>query len=331
MTLPKTMTAIAIEGGKGGPLVPAEIAVPTPGPGQILIKVTSGGVNRADLLQVQGNHPPPAGSPSTPGLEAAGTVAALGSGVSGWKAGDDICALLGGGGYAEYAIATEPCCLRVPKGVSLLDAGGIPEVYFTVWSNVLDVARLQPGDTFLVHGGSSGIGTAAIQLMAARGHRVFTTAGSAEKCAACVKLGAVRAINYRTEDFVEIVKAETGGKGVDVILDMVGGDYVARNYEAAAVEGRIVQIAVQAGAVANADFSKIMVKRLVHTGSTLRPRTVEFKAAIAAALEAQVWPLLGTRKVAPVMDMIFPLHEAWRAHERMEEGEHIGKLVLDVG
>src|SRR6185295_1172097 len=209
MSIPETMTAIDVERSQSGAkLVPRKIATPHPGPGQILIKVAGAGVNRADLLQVQGHHPPPPGAPPTPGLEAAGTVAALGSDVSGWKVGDPVCALLPGGGYAEYALATEPCCLPVPRDISLVDAGGLPEVYFTVWSNVFDAVRLAPGESFLVHGGSSGIGTAAIQLMTARGHRVFTTAGSAEKCAACVKLGAARAINYKTEDFVEIVKAE---------------------------------------------------------------------------------------------------------------------------
>ncbi|TIO14532.1 MAG: NAD(P)H-quinone oxidoreductase, partial [Mesorhizobium sp.] len=221
--------------------------------------------------------------------------------------------------------------LPIPAGFTYSEAAAVPENYFTVWHNVFERGGLKKGETLLVHGGSSGIGTTAIQLASAFGAYVVTTAGSKEKCDACLRLGADRAINYRQQDFVAEVKDATGGRGADVILDMVGGDYVARNYDAAAVEGRIVQIAVQAGAVASTDFAKLMVKRLVHTGSTLRPRTVEFKAAIAAALEAQVWPLLGTRKVAPVMDMIFPLTEAWRAHERMEEGEHIGKIVLDVG
>ena len=329
MTLPKTMTAIAIERmPDGNKLVPAEIAVPTPGSGQILIKVKAAGVNRADLLQVLGHHPPPAGAPATPGLEAAGTIVALGTGVSGWKVGDDVCALLPGGGYAEYAIATEPCCLPVPKGVSLTDAGGVPEVYFTVWSNVFDTARLKPGETFLVHGGSSGIGTAAIQLMAARGHRVFTTAGSAEKCAACVELGAARAINYRTEDFGEIVKAETGGKGVDVILDMVGGDYVMRNVHALARGGRLVNIAYMKGAKVEVDF-RIVQNRLLSLGATgLRGRPDSEKVLIRDQLKREVWPLWDAGKLRAVTDRIMPLAEAQAAHDLMRESTHIGKILL---
>jgi len=329
MTLPKTMTAIAVERvEKSANLVTADIAVPTPGPGQILIKVKSAGVNRADLLQVQGHHPPPAGAPATPGLEAAGTVAALGSGVTGWKVGEEICALLPGGGYAEYAIATEPCCLPVPKGVSLLDAGGLPEVYFTVWSNVFDTARLKPGESFLVHGGSSGIGTAAIQLMAARGHRVFTTAGSAEKCAACVELGAARAINYKTEDFGEIVKAETGGKGVDVILDMVGGDYVMRNLNALARRGRLVNIAYQKGPKVEIDF-RIVQARLLTLGATgLRGRPDSEKAEIREQLRREVWPLFDAGRLRPVTHLVLPLAEAGVAHRLMQESSHIGKILL---
>jgi NADPH:quinone reductase len=328
MTLPKTMTAIAIEGGKGGPLIPTEIAVPTPGPGRVLIKVKAAGVNRADLLQVLGRHPPPAGSPATPGLEASGTVAALGAGVSGWKVGDDICALLGGGGYAQYAIATEPCCLPVPKTVSLQDAGGIPEVYFTVWSNVFDVARLQPGETFLVHGGSSGIGTAAIQLMTARGHRVFTTAGSDEKCAACVTLGAARAINYRTEDFVEIVKAETDGKGVDVILDMVGGDYVMRNLRALARCGRTVNIAYMTGTKVEVDFRLVQDRLLTMSATGLRGRPDSEKVKIRDALRREVWPLFDAGKLHAVTDRVMPLAEAQAAHDLMRGSSHIGKILL---
>jgi len=242
-----------------------------------------------------------------------------------------VMALLAGGGYAEYALVHETNALPVPDTLDLVEAGAVPEAFFTVWHNVFERGALKSGETLLVHGGTSGIGTTAIQLGKAFGAQVLVTAGSPEKCAASEKLGADRAINYRTEDFVAVVKEVTGGKGANVILDMVGGDYVARNYSAAAIEGRIVQIATQGGAVASADFSKLMLKRLVHTGSTLRPRPVEVKAGIAAGLEAQVWPLLATRQIAPVMDMIFPLREAWRAHERMEEGEHIGKIVLDVG
>jgi putative PIG3 family NAD(P)H quinone oxidoreductase len=224
-----------------------------------------------------------------------------------------------------------PQCLPVPKGFSMVEAAALPETFFTVWHNVFERGALKSGEVFLVHGGSSGIGTTAIQLASAFGATVIATAGSAEKCAVCLKLGATRAVNYREEDFVAAVKEATGGAGANLILDLVGGEFVGRNYDGAAVEGRIVQIATQGGAVASTDFSKLMVKRLVHTGSTLRPRTVEFKGSVAAGLESQVWPLLATRRVAPVMDMIFPLNDAWRAHERMEEGEHVGKIVLDVG
>jgi putative PIG3 family NAD(P)H quinone oxidoreductase len=251
--------------------------------------------------------------------------------VSRWRIGDEVCALTPGGGYAEYARVHESNALPLPAGFTFSEAAALPETFFTVWHNVFERGALKNGETFLVHGGTSGIGTTAIQLASAFGAYVLATAGSDEKCAACLKLGADRAINYRNEDFVAATKEATGGRGADLILDMVGGDYVARNYEAAAVDGRIVQIATQGGAVASTDFAKLMIKRLTHTGSTLRPRTLEFKAGVAAALEAQVWPLLANRRIAPVMDMIFPLREAWRAHERMEEGEHIGKIVLDVG
>ncbi|RWL42566.1 MAG: NAD(P)H-quinone oxidoreductase [Mesorhizobium sp.] len=330
--IPAKMTAIAIS-QPGGPRVlkPETRDVPVPGPGEVLIRVQAAGVNRPDVQQRKGAYPPPPGASDLPGLEVGGEIAALGDEISRWRIGDRVCALTPGGGYAEYVKVHAGSVLPVPAGFTYSEAAAIPENYFTVWHNVFERGGLKKGETLLVHGGSSGIGTTAIQLAAAFGAYVVTTAGSKEKCDACLKLGADRAINYREEDFVAAAKEATDGKGADVILDMVGGDYVARNYEAAAVEGRIVQIAVQAGAVASTNFATLMVKRLAHTGSTLRPRTVEFKAAIAAALEAQVWPLLGTRKVAPVMDMIFPLTEAWRAHERMEEGEHIGKIVLDVG
>lgn len=329
--LPSRMTAVAI-GEPGGPRVlrPESRPLPEPGPGEILIKVRAAGVNRPDVLQRKGAYPPPPGASDLPGLEVSGTVARLGDGASRWKLGAEVCALTPGGGYAEYVRVHESNALPVPHGFTFTEAAALPETFFTVWHNVFERGGLKSGETLLVHGGSSGIGTTAIQLAAARGARVVVTAGSAEKCAACERLGAARAVNYRLEDFVVVVKEATDGKGADVILDMVGGDYVSRNYDAAAVDGRIVQIATQAGAVASADFAKLMVKRLTHTGSTLRPRTVEFKAAIAAALEAEVWPLLAERRVAPVMDMIFPLKDAWRAHERMEEGEHIGKIVLDV-
>jgi NADPH2:quinone reductase len=309
--------------------VTAEVPVPSPGPGQVLFKVATGGVNRADLLQVEGHHPPPPGAPDTPGLEASGTVVAVGEGVTKVREGQAICALLPGGGYAEYAIATEACVLPVPKGVSLKDAGGLPEVYFTVWSNVFDVARLKPGESFLVHGGSSGIGTAAIQLMHARGHRVFTTAGSAEKCAACVELGAARAINYRTEDYVEIVKKETGGKGVDVILDMVGGDYVMRNVQSLARQGRVVNVAYQKGAKVEVDFRLVQGKLLTLAATGLRGRPDSEKALIRDAVEREVWPLIEAGRIRPVTYKVLPLGEAGAAHQIMRESRHIGKILLE--
>ena len=330
--IPSTMTAIAIT-EPGGPLVlkPEKRDVPVPGEGEILIRVRAAGVNRPDVFQRQGAYPPPPGASDLPGLEVSGEVAALGQNTLRWKIGDQVCALTPGGGYAEYVRVHGTNALPVPAGATMTEAAALPETFFTVWHNVFERGGLKAGETLLVHGGSSGIGTTAIQLAKAFGAKVLVTAGSPEKCAACEKLGADRAINYRTEDFVVAVKEATGGKGAGVILDMVGGDYIAKNYEAAAVEGRIVQISTQKGAVGSPNFALLMVKRLVHTGSTLRPRTVEVKAAIAAALEREVWPLIAARRIAPVMDMIFPLKEAWRAHERMEEGEHIGKIVLDVG
>jgi putative PIG3 family NAD(P)H quinone oxidoreductase len=330
--LPAKMTAVAIS-EPGGPMVlkPEKRDVPEAGEGEILIRVRAAGINRPDVLQRKGAYPAPSGASDLPGLEVSGTVAALGPGAARWRVGDDVCALTPGGGYAEYVKVHATNALPLPAGFTFTEAAALPETFFTVWHNVFERGGLRKGETFLVHGGSSGIGTTAIQLASAFGTYVLATAGSDEKCAACLRLGADRAINYRAEDFVAVVKEATDGKGADLILDMVGGDYVARNYDAAAVDGRIVQIATQGGAIASTDFARLMVKRLTHTGSTLRPRTVEFKGSVAAALEAQVWPLLATRRIAPVMDMIFPLREAWRAHERMEEGEHIGKIVLDVG
>ncbi|SFQ49941.1 NAD(P)H-quinone oxidoreductase [Nitratireductor indicus] len=329
--LPEKMTAVAIS-EPGGPMVlkPEQRAVPRPGPGEILLRVRAAGINRPDVLQRKGAYPPPPDASDLPGLEAAGEVAAIGEGVKRWQVGDRVTALTPGGGYAEFCVVHETNALPVPHGFTFTEAAAVPETYFTVWHNVFQRGGLREGETLLVHGGSSGIGTTAIQLAAALGSKVIATAGSAEKCAACAALGAVRAINYREEDFVAAVKEETDGRGADVILDMIGGDYVDRNYSAAAMDGRIVQIAFLNGAKATADFSKLMMKRLTHTGSTLRPRSVAFKARIATDLEAHVWPLFAARKIAPVMDMIYPLHEAWRAHERMEEGAHIGKIVLDV-
>ncbi len=330
-TVPAMMTAIAIT-HPGGPLVlkPERRDVPRPGPGQILIRVRAAGVNRPDVLQRRGLYQPPRGASELPGLEVAGEVAAVGPGDNRWQVGDAVCALTPGGGYAEYCLVHGSNALPLPQGFTFTEAAAVPETFFTVWHNVFQRGGLQPGETLLVHGGASGIGTTAIQLAHAFGAIVIATVGSEEKCAACRRLGAARAINYHREDFVAAVKEATGGNGAELVLDMVGGDYVLRNYEAAAVDGRIVQIATQKGPVASTDFAKLMVKRLTHTGSTLRPRTVEFKAGVAAALEAEVWPLLATRRIAPVMDMIFSLREAWRAHERMEEGSHIGKIVLDV-
>jgi putative PIG3 family NAD(P)H quinone oxidoreductase len=329
MTIPATMNAIkARKEPEGTRLVVDTIPVPRPGPGEILFQVAGAGVNRADLLQVAGHHPPPPGAPDTPGLEASGTVVAVGPGVSGIRAGDAVCALLPGGGYAEYAIATEACVLPAPKSVGLQDAGGLPEVYFTVWSNVFDSARLKPGESFLVHGGSSGIGTAAIQLMHARGHKVFTTAGSAEKCAACAALGADRAIDYKTEDFVAVVKTETDGKGVDVILDMVGGDYVMKNLNSLARGGRLTNIAYQKGAKAEIDF-RIVQARLLTMGATgLRGRPDSEKRLIRDALAQEVWPLFDAGKLKPVTYRVFPLEEAQAAHALMKESSHIGKILL---
>jgi putative PIG3 family NAD(P)H quinone oxidoreductase len=298
----------------------ADRPVPSCGAGEVLVRVAAAGVNRPDVQQRKGLYPPPPGASDLPGLEAAGEVAALGEGVHRWQVGDQVTALTPGGAYAEYCRVHENNALPIPHGFTFTEAAAIPETFFTVWHNVF-----QRG-----HGGSSGIGTTAIQLGSAFGAYVIVTAGSAEKCQACLELGADRAVNYREEDFVQAVKEATGGKGADVILDMVGGDYISRNYEAAAEDGRIVQIAFMGGAKTEADFTRLMVKRLTHTGSTMRPRPVSFKAQIAAELEDQVWPLLAERRIAPVMDMIFPLREAWRAHERMEAGENIGKIVLDV-
>jgi len=307
-----------------------ELPVPKQRPHEVLIKVAAAGLNRADLIQVQGMYPPPPGAPETLGMEVSGTVVATGSDFSQWRAGDEVCALVPGGGYAEYCIAHEGSVLSVPKGVSLMDAAALPEAYFTVWTNVVDRARLAPGETFLVHGGGSGIGTAAIQLFAARGHRVFTTAGSQEKCDACTKLGATRAINYKTEDFVAVVKEETKNAGVDVILDMVGGSYVAKNLQALKLEGRLCNIAFQEGAEVTLNMLLVMLKRLTLTGSTLRPRTPEQKAEIGKSLAREVWPLLDQGRIKPVVDSVFPLEKVAEAHARMAGSQHIGKILLSL-
>jgi NADPH2:quinone reductase len=326
------MTVIAIS-NPGGPevLVPEQRPVPTPAEGEILVKVAAAGVNRPDVMQRKGLYPPPKGATDIPGLEIAGEVVAVGSGVKRWKFGDRVTALVVGGGYAEYCLAYADHALAIPIGLSMVEAAAIPETYFTVWHNVFERGRLQRGETLLVHGGSSGIGTAAIQLAKAMGARVFTTAGSPEKCDACRKLGADLAINYKTEDFVAATKAATEGRGVELIVDMVGGDYIERNYEAAAVEGRIVQIAFQGSPKTTVDFRRIMLKRLTHTGSVLRSRAVEEKAAIARAVEQNAMPLLAAGKAKPVIDSTFPLAKAAEAHRRMESSAHIGKIVLTVG
>ena len=328
---PPHMTAIAIN-APGGPetLVPEERPVPQPGPGEILVKVEAAGVNRPDVMQRQGLYPPPKGAPDIPGLEIAGEVAAIGDNVTRWKPGDKVMALVVGGGYAEYCLAHEGHALPIPQNLSMVEAAAVPETFFTVWHNVFERGALKKGETLLVHGGTSGIGTTAIQLAKAFGAKVITTAGSPEKCEAARKLGADVAINYKTEDFVAMTKTATAGKGADVVLDMIGGDYIERNYEAAAVEGRIVQIAFQGSPKATVDFRRIMLKRLHHTGSTLRSRSVEDKNAIAAAVEARVLPLLAAGQVKPVMDSTFALREAPAAHARMESSLHIGKIVLTI-
>lgn len=329
--LPRTMRAV-VPGKADGKPVPeiVDIAVPTPGAHEVLIKVAAAGLNRADLMQVMGLYPPPAGAPQTIGMEASGTIVAVGASVSKWRVGQEVCILIAGGGYAEYCVAHEGSVLPVPKGVSLVDAAALPEAYFTVWTNVVDRARLAPGESFFVHGGSSGIGTAAIQLFAARGHRVFTTAGSQEKCDACVKLGAARAINYKTEDFVDVIKSETKGQGVDVILDMVGGSYIPKNIQSLKVDGRLVNIAFQEGAEATLNLLVIMLRRLTITGSTLRIRTPEQKAEIGVSLMREVWPMFDAGRLKPVVDSRFPLADVAKAHARMAGSSHIGKILLTL-
>ena len=329
-TLPARMTVIGIK-APGGPevLVPEERQVPTPCEGELLIRVRAAGVNRPDVMQRKGLYPPPPGASDIPGLEIAGEIAALGPAIRRWKEGDRVMSLVSGGGYAEYCVATATHTLPV-SGLPMQDAAAVPETFFTVWHNVFERGALNAGETLLVHGGSSGIGTTAIQLAKQFGAKVFVTAGSDEKCEACRKLGADLAINYKTEDFVAIAKKATDGKGVDLILDIVGGDYIERNFEAAAVEGRIVQIAFQGSPKATVDFRRIMLKRLHHTGSTLRSRSTADKAAIARAVEDKVLPLLADGRVKPVLYKTFPLKDAAAAHALMESSAHIGKIVLAV-
>ena len=316
--------------GPAEALQPGVRIIPTPGPGEIVVRVAAAGVNRPDVLQRLGRYAPPPGAPDVPGLEVAGTVSAVGPGVDGWSTGRTVCALLAGGGYAEYAVAPAPQCLPVPGGLSLVEAAALPETTFTVWTNVFERGRLVAGETLLVHGGASGIGTTAIPLARAFGARVFATAGTDEKCVACERLGAERAINYRREDFVDVVRAATSGRGVDVILDMVGGDYFPRNLGLLAPDGRLVQIAFLRGSRVEMDLAPLMTQRLVVTGSTLRPRTVAEKGRIAAAVREHVWPLLESGAFRPLIHATFPLERAADAHRLMESDAHIGKIVLTV-
>jgi NADPH2:quinone reductase len=329
--LPQQMQAIEIS-KPGGPevLQPAARPLPQPGPGEVLIEVAAAGVNRPDCLQRAGSYAPPPGASDLPGLEVAGTIVQVGAGVTQWKVRDSVCALTPGGGYAQYCTTPAGQCLPVPRGLTLVEAASLPETFFTVWINVFERARLGPGETLLVQGGSSGIGVTAIQLARAFGHRVFATAGSPEKCAACEELGAERGIDYRTQDFVEIVKELTAGKGADVILDMVGGDYVPRELKCLATDGRLSIIAFLGGTRTTLDMSDILFRRLTITGSTLRPRSIEYKTQVAVALKERVWPLIEAGRIRPVIYRTFPLAEASKAHALMESSAHVGKIVLTL-
>lgn len=329
--LPSSMTAIEIS-ESGGPevLTPCERPVPMPGPGEVLIEVAAAGINRPDVLQRTGGYPPPPGASDIPGLEVAGRIAALGEGVEDIKLDDQVAALVAGGGYAEYCVAPAPQCLPIPKSLNAVQAAALPETFFTVWTNVFDRGGLQSGESLLIHGGSSGIGTTAIQLASKLGARVFATAGSADKCKACEELGAERGINYREEDFVQVVKDLTDGQGVNVVLDMVGGSYVQRNISALAPDGRLCYIAFLGGSKTEVNLAPMMLKRITISGSTLRPRPIAFKAEIAGNLRKTVWPLLESGEVAPVIHTTFPLREASAAHSLMESSTHIGKIVLTV-
>jgi NADPH2:quinone reductase len=331
MTIPARMRAIEIR-APGGPdeLVITSRPVPQPGAGEVLVRVAAAGVNRPDIMQRQGRYPPPPGASDIPGMEVSGVVAACGPSVAGIAIGDEVTALLAGGGYAEYAVAAAPLCLRTPHGMTLQHAAALPETFFTVWTNVFERGRCKAGDTVLIHGGTSGIGTTAIQLAAVWGARVFATAGTDDKARICERLGAVRGINYRTEDFVDIVRHETAGRGVDIILDMVGGSYLDRNLQAAAVEGRLVIISMLGGSRAELKLNQIVTKRLTITGSTLRSRSLAEKSAVAAAVFENVWPLLDQGRVRPIIHAVFPLAEAARAHELMESSNHVGKIILTL-
>ncbi len=328
-TVPQDMLQIEIA-RYGAPevLIERRAPVPTPGPGEVLIAVEAAGINRPDVLQRLGKHPPPPGVTDVPGLEVAGKVVALGDQVHGVALGDDVCALLAGGGYAEYCVAPATQCLPIPSGYSMVEAAALPENYFTVWSNLFMRGHLKAGETLLVHGGASGIGTTAIQLAAYHGARVIATAGSLRKCNECIRLGADRAVNYHREDFEQAALEWTTGRGVDMVLDMVGGPYTERNLRSLAVEGRLIQIAFLEGSQITADFRTLMARRLTWTGSTLRPQSLEAKSAIAQELRHKVWPLLEAGHVRPLIYSTFPLSQAAQAHERMEGGAHVGKLVL---
>ena len=332
MIIPANMTA-SDPAAPGGPdvLIPVTRPVPIPGAGEVLVKVAAAGVNRPDVLQRLGLYPMPPGVPTIPGLEIAGTAAAIGDGVERWRVGDAVCALVAGGGYAEYCTAPAGQCLPVPAGMAMTDAAGLPETWFTVWSNVVDRGHARYGETMLVHGGTSGIGITAIQLAQALGLRVIVTAGSAEKCAAALAAGATHAIDYNAQDFVTEVAQITEKRGVDVVLDMVGGDYVPRNIQCLADDGRHVSIAFQRGPRADLDLTAVMRKRLVLTGSMLRPRSIAFKTAIAETLEGAIWPEFEAGRLVPMTDRVFPLAQAAEAHRRMEAGAHVGKIVLAVG
>ncbi|MBK3803299.1 zinc-binding dehydrogenase [Azospirillum brasilense] len=332
IALPDSMTCVEIS-QPGGPEVLRTVQrpAPVPGPGEVLVAVEAAGVNRPDMLQRQGRYDPPPGASDLPGLEIAGRVVAIGEGVTEWAADDAVCALIAGGGYAQYCVVPAPQLLPVPKGYGMVEAAAVPETFFTVWINVFERGALKPGETLLVHGGSSGIGTTAIQLAKAFGAKVFTTAGSAEKCRACEELGADRAIDYKTEDFAAVIQKETGGRGVDVVLDMVGGDYIARDIGIMAPDGRHVSIAFLQGPKVSINMFPVMTKRLTLTGSTLRARSVEEKGRIAAALREKVWPLLEGGTVKPVIHKVFTLEQAAEAHALMESSAHIGKIVMTVG
>ncbi len=332
MALPQTMKQVRFSGPGGPEVIEIETApVPQPGPDQVLIAVAAAGINRPDCLQRAGGYPPPPGATQVPGLEVSGKIVAVGDGVAASRIGEAVCALVISGGYAEYAVADEPLCLPVPKPLSLLEAGGLPETYYTVYDNVFTRGRLKKGETILIHGGSSGIGSTAIQLARHAGATVYATAGSAEKCDFCRSLGAEEAIDYRATDFVEEVKRLTDKKGVDVVLDMVGGPYIQRNINILALEGRLVQIAFLQSSKADLDLMNVMLRRLTLTGSTLRARSVALKAEIAAHLRRDVWPLLDAGTVKPIIHATFPLEQARQAHELMESSAHLGKIMLEVG